>query len=86
MITKVRSVVFASLYPGTIDIHVAFGYGMNDGGGLVRVNRNQVPVDCRMPNTLCWVTLNKGQIESIEKMTVKEMLQNKIGEWAGPSS
>lgn len=68
MNSKTRSVIFASLATGTIDIQVGYGFGHNDGGQLWRVERNKLPIDCRMPNTLVWVTLNHGKIESIEKM------------------
>lgn len=74
---KVRAVTFGSLYPGTIEIHVAFGYGLNDGGRLMRVDTNQVPLDCRMPNTFIWVELENGGINSIEKMTEKEIRNSK---------
>lgn len=76
---KTRAIIFASLKPGFIDIHVAYGYGMNDGGGLSRVARAKVPEDCRMPNTYVWVMLQGGTVIDIFKMTEEEKAENRIG-------
>lgn len=70
---KWRSKVFGSLRPDTISIHVAYGYGMNDGGGLWEIPRAKVPEDCRMPNTYVWVTLKRSEVVRIERMSDEEI-------------
>ncbi|OJJ18849.1 hypothetical protein BKI52_25085 [marine bacterium AO1-C] len=65
---KIPSIVFGSLEPGTIDIHVA-PFGLNDGGSLIRVDTNKVPKDCRIPNTKVWVTMVDYNIVTVEKIT-----------------
>ena len=78
--TKIRGIVFGSLYPNTIHIHVGYGIGMMDGGGLLMVKREKVPPDCRMPNSYVWVFLGKNYYADvkIEKMTDSEIEKNKI--------
>ena len=73
---KVRAITFASLKAGTIDFHVGYGFGHNNGGGLVRVNYDIVPADCRMPNTYVWAWLDNYGITQIEKMLLEEMIEN----------
>ncbi|WP_299683644.1 hypothetical protein [uncultured Dokdonia sp.] len=77
---KIRGVIFGSLYPNKIHIHVGYNIGMMDGGGLLMVDTNQVPIDCRMPNTLVWITSNEVGYENItiKKMTDPEAVENKI--------
>lgn len=74
---KTRAIIFGSLEPGYIDIHIAYGYGMNDGGVLRKVPREKVPEDCRMPNTYIWVVLERGSIVDLFKMTAAEVIENK---------
>ena len=57
MIVKTRGRVVGSLKPGEISIHIAYGYGHNDGGGLRIFKRSEVPADCRIPNTYVWLTM-----------------------------
>jgi len=73
MVVKTRAKVFGSLMPGTIEIHIAYGYGINDGGGLRRFEIHEVPVDCRLPNTYVWATMEGTEVLKIEKMTSKEI-------------
>ena len=75
---KIRAVVFGSLKAGTLDIHIGYNYGMNDGGGLRRISRELVPENCRFPNTHLWVTLKKGEITLIEKMDPEEIEGNQV--------
>ncbi|MFK7748035.1 MAG: hypothetical protein AB8B65_06580 [Kordia sp.] len=79
---KIRGAVFGSLYPKKIHIHVGYGIGMIDGGGLLMVDVEKVPLNCRMPNTLVWIIgTGKGHGYdhiSIEKMTNAEALENNI--------
>ncbi|GAB1855754.1 hypothetical protein MHTCC0001_05880 [Flavobacteriaceae bacterium MHTCC 0001] len=83
-IYKIRGAIFGSLYPNTIHIHVGYGVGMIDGGGLLMVNRDKVPGDCRMPNTLVWI-ISKDvayNVIRIEKMNDIETLDNPyISSW-----
>jgi len=66
-VIRVRGQIFGSLLAGTLDIHVAYGYGLNDGGSLLRVETQKVPFECRMPNTLVWVMMENSQILNVEK-------------------
>lgn len=75
---KVRAIVFESLQPDTIEIQVGYGYGKADGGTLWKVERDLVPVDCRVPNTYVWVTIESNEVLLVEKMSPKEVEQNKI--------
>ena len=75
--TRIRAVVFASLLDETIDIHIGYGYGLNDGGGLMRVQKVDIPKDCRMPNTYLWVWTKRGDIVRIEKMGAEDIEVNK---------
>ncbi|MEL6256807.1 MAG: hypothetical protein AAFR87_32710, partial [Bacteroidota bacterium] len=54
-------------------IHFGYGYAINDGGGLRRVNRELVPEDCRFPNTYIWITLSNGNVVLIEKMNEEDI-------------
>ncbi len=63
---NVSAKVFASLFPGTIDLHLAYGYGLNDGGYLVRVETVKIPSSYRMPNTKLNVELEDGKIIKIK--------------------
>lgn len=74
---KIRGKVFGSLKTGTIDIHIGYGYGMNDGGGLRRFAQQEVPEECQMPNTYVWLTLEEGKVLQIDKMTAVEAEENK---------
>mgnify|MGYP000721977390 CR=1 FL=1 len=77
---KIRGAVFGSLYSKKNHIHVGYGIGMIDGGGLLMVDIEIVPPDCRMPNTLVWV-MGKGhpyENITIKKMTHSEALENSI--------
>ncbi len=78
MTARIRGKVFGSLNPGTIDIHIGYNYGMNDGGGLRTLEIKKVPKDCRMPNTYVWITMKNGEIINIEKMKDFEVEKNKI--------
>ncbi|WP_298317519.1 hypothetical protein [uncultured Aquimarina sp.] len=73
---RIRGIIFGSLKPKTITIHVGYDYGMNDGGGLKEVTINIVPENCRIPNTYVWVTLDDGLIIKVEKMSIKETQEN----------
>lgn len=77
-IYTLRGIIFGSLYPNTIHIHVGYGIGMIDGGGLAMVDIDKIPLDCRMPNTLVWVISQEYgyNVIKVEKMTPKEMLEN----------
>jgi len=77
-IFTIRGVVFSSLSPGTIHIHVGYGIGMMDGGGLCQIDIDKIPLDCRMPNTLVWViSKNYGyNVIEVKKMTSTEMREN----------
>ncbi|WP_298515970.1 hypothetical protein [uncultured Kordia sp.] len=77
---KIRGVVFGSLYPKKIHIHVGYGIGMMDGGGLLMVATEKVPLNCRMPNTLVWVMGQGHPYENvtIKKMTYSEALANPV--------
>ncbi|WP_299431381.1 hypothetical protein [uncultured Aquimarina sp.] len=73
---KIRGIVFGSLKPKTITIHVGYDYGMADSGGLKEVHVNIVPEDCRIPNSYVWVTLDDGLVIKVEKMSVQETKEN----------
>ncbi len=73
---RTRGKIFTSLKPGTIEIHVAYGFGHNNGGGLQRVKRNIVPINCRFPNSYVWLTIELGEIVKVEKMTEQEAMVN----------
>jgi hypothetical protein len=75
---KIRALIFGSLQPGTIEIEVGYDYGMGNPGLLNRVDTSLVPIDCRLPNTYVWVTMEKGEILLVEKMTAHEVEENKI--------
>lgn len=74
---KIRARVFGSLKAGSLEIQVGYNYGMNDGGGLRRVNRELVPENCRFPNTHIWLTMKNGEITLIEKMSSEEIEMNR---------
>lgn len=51
-----------------------------DGDGLLMVDTKEVPLDCRMPNTLVWV-VSQGtdyKIIEIKKMTESEAKENPV--------
>lgn len=77
MIIKTRGRVFGSLKPCELSILIAYGYGMNEGGGLRIFNITEVPKDCRIPNTYVWLTMERGEVLKIEKMTDKEAEENR---------
>ncbi len=79
-ILKIRGVIFGSLYPNKIHIHVGFGTGMIDGGYLLMIDTKIIPKDCRMPNTLVWVFSKEFgyNVVKIEKMSYSEAQENKI--------
>ena len=61
-------------------IHVGYGIGMMENGGLLMVNTEDIPLNCRMPNTLVWV-ITDGigyQNVKIEKMNELEIITNKL--------
>jgi hypothetical protein len=73
---KWRAVVLGSLFSGTISIHVAYGYGLANGGGLWRFSQHEVPINCRFPNTYLWITVSNHKVVKIESMTEKEIEEN----------
>lgn len=73
---KVRAITFASLKVGTIDFHVGYGFGQNNGGRLIRINYDLVPEDCLMPNTYVWVWLDSYEVTQIKKMSLEEAFEN----------
>ncbi|MEM6686890.1 MAG: hypothetical protein AAF617_13985 [Bacteroidota bacterium] len=82
---QIRGVIFGSLYPKKIHIHVGYGIGMIDGGSLLMVDRDIVPPNCRMPNTLVWVMGKGNPYENItiKKMNYAEALENPIEIYIG---
>jgi hypothetical protein len=56
---RVHASVFARLIPGEIRIVVMPGYDLANGGAHWNVPTEIVPLDCRMPNTLLWITYEK---------------------------
>ena len=77
MKSKIRSKVFGSLSPGTINIHVGYGYGLMDGGFFATIETEKIPRNCRMPNTYLWLTLENQQLIKVEKMSPSEVEENK---------
>lgn len=57
---RVPAIVFASLAPGSIRIHLLPGNGLADGGVLRDVDTSIVPPQLRLPNTLLWARLDQG--------------------------
>jgi hypothetical protein len=64
---RVHAEVLGCLRPGELRIVVLPGYGLADGGAHWDVPLAIVPFECRMPNTLLWITFEEGgRIVSIE--------------------
>lgn len=78
MKSKLEGKIFGSLKSNKISIHVGFTRGMTDGGRLWEVDRDLVPVNCRMPNTLVWVTINNCEIILIEEMNNSEHYRTEL--------
>jgi hypothetical protein len=57
---RVIAEVFACLKPGELRSIMLPGNGLADGGTPRDVPTELVPVDCRMPNALLWVTYEEG--------------------------
>ncbi|WP_445457592.1 hypothetical protein [Flavobacterium sp. HNIBRBA15423] len=75
---KIRGIVFGSLYPNKIHIHVGYGIGFMEGGNLLMVEREKVPTDCRMPNTYVWILTEEIGYKNIkiEKMSDSDIEDN----------
>ena len=63
---RVPAIVFASLLPGTVRIHLFPGTGIVQGGGPRDVDIRMIPRELRMPNTPLWARLD-------EKLNVLEV-------------
>jgi hypothetical protein len=73
---RIRGKVFGSLSPGTINIHVGYGYGLLDGGFFATFETEKIPKECRMPNSYLWITLENQKLVKVEKMTSSEIEDN----------
>lgn len=56
---RIPAIVFASLAPGSVRIHLLPGNGLADGGAARDVDTTIVPPQLRLPNTLLWARLDE---------------------------
>ena len=77
---KIRAKAFGSLSPGTINIHVGYGYSLLNSGFYATFETENIPKECRMPNTYLWITLENHKLIKVKKMTSSEIEEN-ILEW-----
>ena len=75
---KIRGIVFGSLYPDKIHINVGYGIGFMEGGVLKMFERDEVPPNCRMPNTYVWILTEGFGYENIKivKMSDSDIMDN----------
>jgi hypothetical protein len=63
---RVPAIVFASLAPGSVRIHLLPGNGLVNGGAPRDIDIEIIPRELRVPNTLLWARLD-------DKMNVIEV-------------
>jgi hypothetical protein len=57
--------VLAALAPGTVDVVLAPGEGMADGGNPSSIATAKVPPDLRTPNSEFWVVIDRDTLEIV---------------------
>ena len=73
MTHELASVVIGSLYPCTLEILVGINLGQLNGGIQMRIKQENVPPDCKMPNTIVMVKIVQDEIISIRKATEEDI-------------
>ena len=76
----VRGLVVGSLQRGTIDVHLAYGFVMNDGGRIQRLPIEHFPQNCQLPNVLIWYDQRAEPARQIKLMCRCEAEGNQFRE------